>query len=218
MIIKLNTLHLLIIIACIAVMSFVGLAFTMSKQSTSDTTNTQDRSESTIFAEDCTVAYPATTMPIYQWLELGGKQVNASKALLVGRPIPIPKYFPAGYYVKKFAVSKDRVTILASKFPINSSLTNIDFMYKDRGISIYFDHVPQDQKTNELRQPANQTEWKLIDINKEKGLGHEVIRSADPQDHGCSPAELIFYIGNDTRIGLTGLMPLTELAKIATSF
>ena len=212
-----KTLHLVIITCCISI-AFAGLILVVSKQSTSDTTNIQDRSESKTFAEDCTVEYPATTMPIYQWLALGGKQVNASEALLVGQSIPMPKYLPAGYTVKKFAVSKDRVMLLASKFPINSSLTNIDFMYKDRGISIYFDHVSQDQKANEIRQQANSSVWKLIDINNEKGLGHEIMRSADPQDHGCLLAGLRFYIGNDTQISLTGLMPLNELAKIASSF
>ena len=208
----------LVIIVCGVSVAFAGLIFTINKQSTSDTKNTQDHLESKTFAADCTVAYPVTTLPIFQWLALGGKQVNASNALLVGQPILMPNYLPAGYDVEKFAVSKDRVTVLASKFPINSSLTNIDFMYKDRGISIYLDHISSDQKENEIRQPANQPEWKLIDINNEKGLGHEIIRSADPQDHGCSLAELIFYIGNDTRISLTGLIPLNELAKIASSF
>lgn len=208
--------HLLIIIVCIIVISSVSLVYTINKQSTSGTTNTQNPSESKIFAEDCTVEYPATYMPISQWLE--GKQVNASDALLAEKPIPLPKYLPVGYDVKKFAVSKDRVTVLASKFPINSSLTNIDFMYKDRGISIYFDHVPPDQKANEIHQSTNQSVWKLIDINNEKGKGHEIMRSADPQDHGCLQAQLIFYIGNDTQIDIVALMPLSELAKIASSF
>ena len=213
-----KTQHLLVIIACTIVITFVSVVYTVNKQSTSDTTNMQERSVSKTFAEDCTVTYPATTMPIYQWLALGGKQVNASEALLVGQSIPMPKYLPAGYDVKKFAVSKDRVTVLASKFPINSSLTNIDFMYKDRGISIYFDHVPPDQKANEIHQSTNQSVWKLIDINNEKGKGHEIMRSADPQDHGCLQAQLIFYIGNDTQIDIVALMPLSELAKIASSF
>ena len=91
-------------------------------------------------------------------------------------------------------------------------------MYKDRGISIYFDHVPPDQKANEIHQSTNQSVWKLIDINNEKGKGHEIMRSADPQDHGCLQAQLIFYIGNDTQIDLVALMPLSELAKIASSF
>ncbi len=213
-----KTLHLLIIIACIIIISFAGLIFTANKQSPSDTANTQNSSESKTFAADCTVAYPATTMPIYQWLSLGGNQVNVSEALLVGQTIPMPKYLPPGYEIEKSAVSKDRVTVLASKIPINSSLTNIDFMYKARGISIYFDHVPPDQKANEIQQPANQPEWKIIDIGGEKGLGHEIIRSGNPQDHGCSLAELSFYIRNDTQIRLTALMPLSELAKIASSF
>ena len=211
-----KTQHLLIIIVCIIVISSVSLAYTVNKQSTSGTTNTQNHSESKIFAEGCTVEYPATYMPISQWLE--GKQVNASDALLAGKPIPLPKYLPVGYDVKKFAVLKDRVTVLASKFPINSSLTNIDFMYKDRGISIYFDHVPPDQKANEIRQSTNQSVWKLIDINNEKGKGHDIMRSADPQDHGCLQAQLIFYVGNDTQIDLVALMPLSELTKIASSF
>ena len=211
-----KTRHLLIITVCIIVISSVSLVFTINKQSTSGTTNTQNHSESKIFAEDCTVEYPATYMPISQWLE--GKQVNASDALLAGKPIPLPKYLPVGYDLEKFAVTKDRVTVLASKFPINSSLTNIDFMYRDRGISIYFDHVLPDQKANEIRQPTNQSVWKLIDINNEKGKGHEIMRSADPQDHGCLQAQLIFYIGNDTQIDLVALMPLSELAKIASSF
>ena len=158
-----KTQYLLIIISCIIVISFVSLVFTVNKQSTSGTTNMQDSSESKTFAEDCTVEYPATTIPISQWQE--GKQVNASDALLAGQSIPMPKYLPAGYAVEKFAVSKDRVMVLASKFPLNSSLTNIGFMYKDRGISIYFDHVPPDQKANEIRQSTNQSVWKLIDIN-----------------------------------------------------
>jgi len=210
-------LHLGIIIGiCISIV-VVGLIFTLNKQSIMGTTNIQDNSEINTIAPDCKGEGPGTTMPISQWLE--GKQVTTPKeALLVGQSIKLPKYLPAGYDIEKIAVTEKRVTILASKFPITSSLTNMDFIYQDRGISIYFDNVPSDQEANEIRQPVNQPEWKLVDIGDKKGLGHEIIRSLDPKDHGCTSAELIFYIGNNTRNGLVGLTPLSELAKIATSF
>src|SRR5690349_8308840 len=123
-----KTLQLSIIIGVCISIAAAALILTLNKQPITET-NSNENSEAYTVVSDCTPAYPSSTVPITQWLP--GKQVTTpEEALLNGEPIKFPKYLPIGYDLRTIALAKDntvdgdRITILASKFPINSTLTN----------------------------------------------------------------------------------------------
>lgn len=155
-------------------------------------------------------------MPILQII--GGKQASTldEAIAITGHDIKIPKYLPPEYKIRKISISDNRIVVLTSKHPVTNSTINDDYFYQDRGITIYYDNMTEEDRLNFIKSYSEitQANWKKFDINGMPALGYEIDRTLNTPI--CFPAQIQFYL-NHTSIIITGMAPTGELIKIASS-
>lgn len=137
-----------------------------------------------------------------------------------GSAIKSPKYLPHGYSIKHVGVDGDMVTILVSKFPVKPETTDQEFVWGQKGITVYLYEPSSSYDTaSEIEQTLKNEpdRWYPVDIKGKKAAGHDIVRFEQDGEIASSQAELLFYDGT-MRIYVTGMVPLQELVSIAASF
>lgn len=154
-----------------------------------------------------------------------GPDRNASEAsAIVGYKVSAPTYLPQGYSIKAFRadpVGKD-VVILAWDKHITDQTTDMEFLYKGKGMIIFITKNPPDYNMTKvidmwLEQQAEFGAHKVT-INGLPGIAQD--RQTITDDTGeLVPilAEVTFWKEDLTSINIRGDLPETELIKVAES-
>lgn len=155
-------------------------------------------------------------------MELAARPVsNVNQAsIVVGYPVILPTYLPRDYQVR--VVSADDINgdvhILASKFPVTSQTTDVEFFDKQQGILIYMTKLqPGFDKEKHLSDWAASNTAKLITMNGAQAAVHDIVIGKDIEGNTIqAPAEITFYSG-DVLTEVRAMLPADEIVKIAES-
>jgi len=141
---------------------------------------------------------------------------SASKVVSID--VKSPSYLPQNYQTRVIHANQasDDVVILASKNPITSETSNIDFFWKEQGVLIYMWKTPVDfDKETQLKQWTLGNNAQQVSINGIPGAVHEIVIGEDFDGNPThAPAELEFFKGQ-VLVEVRAMLPVDELIKIA---
>lgn len=166
--------------------------------------------------------YTGNLPPASPIMEMASKPVSniQQASLVVGYDVTLPNYLPKDYQVRVVSANdkSSDIHVLASKFPVNSETTDIEFFWKDQGILVYMTKVPDGfDKEKHLSNWAKDNSAKQITINGATAAVYDIVVGKDIDGNTIyAPAEITFYRG-DVLTEVRAMLPADEIIKIAES-